>query len=156
MNAFSRHLQELLDEQVPIARATGVRIKEYTQRGLVLAAPLAQNRNYKGTAFAGSLATLATLAGWALTMLRVEEMGKQPEVVVARSTIDYLRPVRVDIEVLCILPDDATIAKLQRVLDRKGIGRWELAARIPAGGPKAVDYLGTYVATVEHPRSRRE
>lgn len=156
MNAFSRHLQELLDEQVPMARAMGVRIKQYDEEGLVLAAPLAQNRNYKGTAFAGSLATLATLAGWALTMLRVEELGMHPEVVIVRSTINYLRPVREDIEVLCRLPDEATIAKLQCALDHKGIGRWELAARIPASGLKAVAYTGTYAVTVKQPRSRSE
>lgn len=150
MNGSSRHLQELLDEQVPAARAMGVQIKQYHPKGLVLAAPLAKNRNYKGTAFAGSLATMTTLAGWALTMLRVEEMGMNPEVVVARSTIGYLRPVREDIEVFCVMPDEATVEKLQRALDRKSIGRWELAARIPATGVKAVDYVGTYAITVGH------
>jgi thioesterase domain-containing protein len=148
MHAYSRHLQELLNEQVPVARAMAVQLKQYSPEGLVLAAPLAQNRNDKGTAFAGSLATLATLAGWALTMLRVEEMGMQPEVVVTRSTIGYLRPVREDIEALCIMPDDATTGRLQRALARKGIGRWELAVRVPANGLKAVDYLGTYAITL--------
>ena len=150
MNPSSRYLQELLDEQVPLARAMGVRIEQYTPEGLVLAAPLERNHNYKGTAFAGSLATLATLSGWALTMLRVEEMGVQPEVVVARSAIAYLRPVREDIEVICIMPDDARIGKLKRALERKGIGRWEVTARIPPLGVRAVDYVGTYAIAVEH------
>lgn len=144
-----RYLQELLDEQVPPARAMEVEIKQYSPLGLLLAAPLDKNRNYKGTAFAGSLATLATLAGWALTMLRVEEMGMRPEVVVSRSSINYLKPVRKDIEVFCTMPNDAAIEKLQRTLERKGIGRWELAARIPATGVASVDYVGTYAVTVD-------
>jgi thioesterase domain-containing protein len=148
MNGSTRHLQALLDEQVPIAHAMGVQIKQYDSQGLVLTAPLDRNRNYKGTAFAGSLATLATLAGWALSMLRVEEMGMHPEVVVARSHISYLKPVREDIQVLCAMPTDAIIEKLQRTLDRKGLGRWELAARISARGVMALDYRGTYAVTV--------
>ena len=148
MNPSTQDLQQLLDEQVPIARAMGVRLGQYTPEGLLLAAPLERNRNYKGTAFAGSLATLATLAGWALTMRRVEEMGVKPEVVVARSAIAYLRPVREDIEVFCTMPDDASIRKLKRALDRKGIGRWEITARIPPLGVRAVDYMGTYAITI--------
>lgn len=148
MNTSCQHLQELLDQQVPLARAMGIKLKGYGAEGLLLTAPLARNQNYKGTAFAGSLATIATLAGWALSMLRVEEMGMQPEVVVARSTISYLRPVREDIEALCIVPDKTTVGKLHRALDRKGIGRWELTARIPATGARAVDYVGSYAITV--------
>ena len=146
-----RHLQDLLEREVPLARAMGVTIKHYGSKGLVLSAPLAQNRNYKGTAFAGSLATAATLSGWALTMLLVENMAMCPEVVVSRSVIEYLRPVREDIEVLCPMPDEASIEKLQRVLTHKRIGRWELRARITAQHVLAVDYTGTYVVTVEHP-----
>ncbi|MGF1616134.1 MAG: YiiD C-terminal domain-containing protein [Gammaproteobacteria bacterium] len=144
-----QHLQTLLDEQVPLVRAMGVKIKQYGPEGLLLTAPLERNVNHRGTAFAGSLATLATLAGWALTMLRVEAMGMHPEVVVAHSTIDYLAPVRTDIEALCAMPDKAAAEKLQRALQRKGIGRWTLAARIPATGAMSVEFTGTYAITLQ-------
>ena len=57
-------LQRLLNTELPITRHLGLRVLVADPGRVILNAPLAPNRNHKGTAFAGSLNALATLAGW--------------------------------------------------------------------------------------------
>lgn len=141
-------LENFLHAEVPLVRAMGVNIKRYDHEGVVLAAPLDANRNYRGTAFAGSLATLVTLAGWVLTHLKVLEMGLKGEAAASQSHIEYLRPVTVQtIEAFCPMPSRDDIAKLQRMLLRRGMGRWELGAHIRAGDELAVTFTGSYAVT---------
>ena len=122
-----------------------VRILRYSQDGVTLSAPLEANRNYRGTAFAGSLATLVTLAGWVLTHVTVQEMGLKGEAAASRCHIDYLKPVTVPtIEAFCPMPSRDAVAKLQAMLLRRGMGRWELSAQIRAGDELAVAFTGSY------------
>src|SRR5690606_33240492 len=57
--------EAFLHAKIPLARAMGVRVERCDSEGLVLTAPLEPNHNHLGTAFGGSLAALATLAGYA-------------------------------------------------------------------------------------------
>jgi thioesterase domain-containing protein len=148
MTGSLQALEDFLHAEVPLVRAMGVRIKRYDDEGVVLAAPLEANRNYRGTAFAGSLATLVTLAGWALTHLKVQEMGLKGEAAASQSHIDFLKPVTVaTIEAFCPMPAPEAIAKLQRMLLRRGMGRWELSAHIRTGDELAVAFSGSYAVT---------
>ncbi len=148
MESQLQSLQEFIQTEIPIAHAMGASLARFDADGLVLRAPLDKNRNYLGTGFAGSLASLATLAGWALTHLAVEGMGMHPEVIVSATRLEYLRPVGVDIEVLARMPGSAAAEKLRKSLARKRIGRWDVAAEIHAAGEMAVNFTGTYVVTV--------
>ena len=148
MNESLQVLENFLYAEVPLVRAMGVSILRYDNDGLALSAPLEANRNYRGTAFAGSLATLVTLAGWALTHLEVQEMGLKGEVAASQSRIDYLKPVTVStIEAFCPMPPRDAVSKLQRMLLRRGMGRWELNAHIRAGDELAVAFTGKYAVT---------
>ncbi|MDJ0863174.1 MAG: YiiD C-terminal domain-containing protein [Gammaproteobacteria bacterium] len=141
--------EDFLHAEIPLVGAMGVRIARYDDQGVLLAAPLEPNRNYRGTAFAGSLATLVTLAGWALTHLRVKEMGFDGEIAAAQSRIDYLKPVTSPtIEAFCPIPDADAITRLQRMLSRRGVGRWELSVSICEGEEVAVAFTGKYAVTV--------
>ncbi len=148
MKESLKALESFLYAEVPLVRAMGVSIVRYGSDGLALTAPLEANRNYRGTAFAGSLVTLVTLAGWALTHLKVQEMGLKSETAASQSRIDYLKPVTVStIEAFCPMPPPDAVSKLQRMLLRRGVGRWELSAHIRAGDELAVAFTGKYAVT---------
>ncbi|MDZ7842007.1 MAG: YiiD C-terminal domain-containing protein [Gammaproteobacteria bacterium] len=87
-------LQALLHREVPLSRHMGVAADSYDGAALVLTADLAPNINIHGTAFGGSMYSLAALCGWALLRLRLEDLSLQAEVVVGAARIDYRRPVR--------------------------------------------------------------
>ena len=70
----------------------GVHVERFDESALILTAPLAPNHNHLGTAFGGSLATLATLAGY--TLLWLELGDRESHIVIQESQIRYLAPVR--------------------------------------------------------------
>ncbi len=152
MSISLRALEDFMHAEIPLVAAMDVKLLRYDERGLVIAAPLEANRNYRGTAFAGSLAALVTLAGWAMTHLKVQEMGLKGEAAASESHVEFLKPVTVPtIEVFCPQPADEAVAKLRRMLLRRGMGRWELSAHIRAGGEPAVAFTGKYAVTAVAP-----
>ncbi|HXH02243.1 MAG TPA: YiiD C-terminal domain-containing protein [Candidatus Competibacteraceae bacterium] len=139
-------LDSFLARNIPLTQAMGIRLLHHDARGLALAAPLAPNVNDKGTAFAGALATLVTLAGWALTQLTLEAHGETAQVVVADSQLHYLRPVRGEIVAACALPPAEAVVDFLQTYRRRGRARWLLHAEILEQGHPALRYSGHYVA----------
>ena len=144
-----RGLENLLHIEIPLTRAMGVTVERYDSTGLTLRAPLEPNINHKSTAFGGSLATLATLAGWGLLQLLLRD---QPPVtvVIQESSVQYLRPVAEDLQATCAMPQAGELEKLLHNLARKGVARIELEVLMPAGGETAVKFRGWFVAFDKH------
>ena len=80
-----RETEAFLHDQIPLTQAMGVRLESYDASGLILTAPLAPNHNHLGTAFGGSLATLAILAGY--TLLWLELGDRSSHIVIQESQI---------------------------------------------------------------------
>lgn len=72
----------------------GVAVESYDSDALSLTAELAPNINIHGTAFGGSMYSLAALCGWSLLRLRLEDLSLQAEVMLGSARIDYRKPVR--------------------------------------------------------------
>ncbi len=144
-------LVRYLRERVPLTRSIDLRPGIATVPGeLVLEAPLAANHNDKGTAFAGTLATLSTLSGWAMTRLICAEAGYQVDIAVTRSEIEYLAPFVDDpVRVCCERPGSAAVDRLLAALGARGRGSIEVQAyAASADGGRAVTYHGKYHARV--------
>lgn len=137
--------QAALHSAIPITRALGLRVAAYDAAGLALTAPLAPNRNDKGTVFAGSLNTALTLAGWGLLWLALREHGRAGVVIIQDSSIEYLRPVADDFVARCARPAPAELERLLATLERRGRARIELAGEIVEGGQVAVMFRARYV-----------
>ena len=76
-----RRLQAILHTEIPISKEIGITMGTYDNGCLVLHAPLAPNINHKDTAFAGSLNAIATLAGWSLVWLLLDEASLRGKIV---------------------------------------------------------------------------
>lgn len=87
-------LQELLHREVPLSQYMGVVADAFDGRALTLKAELEPNINIHGTAFGGSMYSLAALCGWALLRLRLEDLSLKAEIMLGSARIDYHRPVR--------------------------------------------------------------
>ena len=64
-----------LKESIPLAAAMQIEALQFDGQQLEMRVPLAANVNDKGTGFGGSIAALATLAGWSLTTLYLRRQG---------------------------------------------------------------------------------
>ncbi len=130
---------------MPLTEHLGIRIASFDAGALVLAAPLAPNRNHKGTAFAGSLNAVATLTGWATVWLLLRERGVPAHVVIQDSTVRYARPVTGDFRATCRQPSAEAVKALLETVRRRGRGRIELQVAVADAGGDAVAFRGRYV-----------
>lgn len=144
-----RDLESFLHGQIPLTRALGLQVVENSAQRLVLAAPLAPNRNHLGTAFGGSLHALPTLACYATLWTLLREAGIEGHVVIKRSQVQYRQPVTADFRAICARPDPARAAEFLADLRRHGKARMELDAIVEgAAGRPAVEFTGSFVAVV--------
>ena len=147
MNAAALEaLRSVWREELPITNALGIEVAEARDGALVLRMPLAPNRNHKGTAFAGSLSALTTLAGWSLLWLALREAGAEAHVVIQDSQMQYLLPVHSDALATALPPAPEAMAHLLESLRRHGRGRVgvEVVVR-DVGGVEVTRFGGRYV-----------
>ena len=147
-------LQAVLDEDLPLARFMGLRVRAWTEEGLLLSAPEAPNQNAHGTAFGGSVAALALLAGWGLVWLGLREAGIEPDVVVQKTQARYDRPIQGDLQARAHRPDPASWARFLHTLERRGLARIAVSLEVAgegagggtAGHPASATMTAWYVA----------
>lgn len=90
---WCRDLQQTWQQKIPISDAMGIRIFQYTGRMFETRASLACNINVHETMFAGSIYSLATLTGWGMVQLQLQEKDLDGAVVLAEGSINYLKPL---------------------------------------------------------------
>ncbi len=138
-------LQELLAAELPITQHLGIRVGHLDAERLELVLPLGANRNHKGTAFAGSLNAVATLAGWGTLVAALARRGIAAHVVIQDSAVRYLEPVRGEAVARCRGPDDAALDQALATFARRGKARVRLEVEVFDGATRAVSFGGRYV-----------
>jgi len=102
--------------------------------------------NHKDTAFAGSLASVATLAGWSYLWLLLRREELPGKIVIQDCSIRYLRPVTRDFRARCVPPAPSAVEGFLTLFRKRGRARLELRAEIREDDQLAVELLGRYVA----------
>lgn len=144
MNPDLAETERFFHEQIPLTKAMGVRVEAHDGRQLVLSAPLEANHNHLGTAFGGSLAALATLAGYGLLWL---ELGsRDAHIVIRRSELDYRHPVTGQLRAICRKPPAAELAAFRATFDKAGKARIRLEVSVEEAGRVCMAFVGTFVA----------
>ncbi len=139
------HIQTLWRERIPMAGHMDVQLESLDDKGLTASAPLEKNCNHMGTAFAGSLQGVATLAGWGVALALA---GDQPDthLVIQEGAAKFLHPVTGDFTAFCPLPDAAQIEKYRHQLAHKGRARIALDVEIRQGDKLVATFTGSFVA----------
>jgi thioesterase domain-containing protein len=139
-----RQLEEYFHQQIPITRAMGVRAVAHGEQEFVLEAPVAQNSNHLQTAFGGSINAVATLAAYGFLWLELND--RSLHVVVAESSIHFLRPVRTTIRAVCQRPEPAEWTVFCQKFGSAGKARITLRVRVVEEEQTAAEFEGTFVA----------
>ena len=137
-------VERFLHEQIPITRAMGLRVVGHDSAGFTVEAPVALNSNHLRTAFGGSINAVATLAAYGFLWVELNEAAAH--VVVAESSIRFLRPVRETIRATCLLPDGESLARFRRDFSEKGKARITLRVKVTEAGETAAEFEGQFVA----------
>lgn len=148
-------LTAYLHRHIPLSRAMRVRVIRQTPAEIRLHAPLRPNRNHQGSAFGGSVAALALLAGWALLHVRLRAASAPCALVVQRLEIDYVRPVTGPLEACARWAEAGAWDPFERALRNKGKGRIRVIATLEQDRRPAARLVGTFVAFSPTPRAGR-
>ncbi|MDY1548615.1 YiiD C-terminal domain-containing protein [Luteibacter sahnii] len=140
-------LEGFILDGIPLARAMQVRIAGFDGACLSMTAPLAPNINDKGCAFGGSLASLMTLAGWALVESVLRARGYDCDLFVADSTVRYLAPVWDDLRAEARLGVGGDWGPFLATLDARGRARVDVTCAVPGDdGKPAASLEARFVA----------
>jgi thioesterase domain-containing protein len=139
-----RSAEEFLHEQIPITRAMGLRVVAHGENGFVVEAPVALNSNHLRTAFGGSINAVATLAAYGFLWLELKDAAAH--VVVAESSIRFLRPVRETIRAICLAPAAKELESFRSQFHEKGKARIALRVDVIEYSEKTAEFQGVFVA----------
>lgn len=129
----AEQLWHSIADHIPMLSAMQVEVVSWDGQCLVLKAPIAVNQNDKGTGFAGSIATLSTIAGWALMTLWTQQAATPCWVAIASSDMRYLKPAYNDLFAHAELPNDDALAGFQAYMSAKGRAKIAVSVRISSG-----------------------
>lgn len=141
-----RNLQNYLYEHIPLSAAMELEVLVASPSRVLLRAPLAPNINHRNTAFGGSIAALATLAGWSWLHIMLRERLSPPRVVIKSSQMKYEHPVNDEFTAELRPPSEEAYAKFISGLDRRGSGRIELSVDVLCQGEIVAEFQGEFVA----------
>jgi thioesterase domain-containing protein len=148
-NAFGAdYLQQRIDREIMLAKPMGVIVEAATDAGLVLRAPLAPNANHKGTAFGGSMYSLAVLTGWAWLTRFLVTRNLDAEAVIQESSMRFLKPVHGEMRASIEAPAADDIDKFQKMLLRAARGRIRLQVKMHEGAALATVFDGLFAAAM--------
>jgi thioesterase domain-containing protein len=142
------YLQELIDREIMLAKPMGIIVESADEQAVVLRAPLAPNANHKGTAFGGSLYSLAVLTGWAWITRFLASRELEADAVIQESNMRFLTPVRGEMRACIQIPAEAEVDKFQKMLARAERGRIRLQVTMHQGSRLAVVFDGLFAAAM--------
>ena len=118
-----------------------------------LEAPLTPNINYNGTAFGGSIYTVAALSSWLLVSATITAGDHEADyVVIQDGAIEYLQPADDRFEAESAWPSDESRSRCLQGLERRRVARSELAALVTCKGAVCATFEGRFVARVRGDR----
>ena len=140
-----KELQAVLNSEIPLTNAIGIKVIKYTGNAIQISAPLENNINHKSTAFGGSLYSVSVLAGWSLVYALLIENKLEGHIVIHESNIRFLKPVNDTITAHCEFDNELHKNRFLKGYNRKGIARIKLTSVIKQNDQNAVIFDGTYV-----------
>ncbi len=147
MTTRFQQLFNIWSSHIPLVSAMGIELHE-NDHDWYLEAPLEPNSNHMGTGFGGSIASLATLAGWAQTWMLLPS-PEDVHIVIARSSVRYLKPATGSLVATADAPDQRDIKRFLNRLEQRERGSIELDTHVHSNGVAVATFSGKFVATLK-------
>lgn len=142
-------LRHYLHHNVPLTQHMQISVDACTTEQLTLYAPLEPNANHHGTAFGGSIASLAVLCGWCMTHIRTESEALSSDLFVQKATIEYHKAIEQNIRASCTGPSEEAWQSFAESLQSRGKGRLHLEVQVFNGDVVAATLEANYAARLK-------
>ena len=143
-NPVGAKLDAFIARHLPTAQHMEIAVADYDSRSLTLNAPLGPSINDKLTAFGGSIYVVAVMACWGMVYLRCVEHGLDPDIVVAKGDIAYLKPVDGDIVARSLPAEEADWQRFFSDFAERGRAKIALRSQVLIGETVAAEFSGLY------------
>lgn len=121
-------IKEYLYNNIPLAKAMNVEVINVSKYSLTLKAPLSNNSNMHGTAFGGSLSSIALLTGWSLIHSQITDQWLPAgDLVIAEANILFEKPVATDLVAQAKLDQPSFVSFIEKYKEK---GRAKLTVEI--------------------------
>lgn len=141
---LNNKLSEFVATHLPTAVHMEIAVDAYDSKSLRLKAPLGPSINDKKTAFGGSIYVVAVMSCWGMVYLRCIERGIEPDIVVAKADIEYLKPVNSDIVAQSVVADEADWTRFFEDFASRGKAKIALSSEVIVDGECAARFNGLY------------
>lgn len=131
-------LEQRIRNGIPIAAGMNFRVRELSPNGITVCGGGEENVNVHGTAFAGSLYSICTLALWGLVHARLPDGAT---LVLAEGHINYRKPVQGEIVANCDIATDEMDGFLARLQER-GKAVLNASVQVPNADGVAAEFEG--------------
>lgn len=138
--------EQFLYRQIPVTKAMGFHVLEFTPSRVRILARLQPNINHKSTAFGGSINSLMTICGWAMMFVNIKEIDPNAHIVIQKSRISYMLPIEEDFIAECNLTDDVMKRKFFETYTKHKKARLVLKVSCYKENILTTEYEGHYVA----------
>lgn len=115
-------LQQTIHQTIPLSQQMGYEITALSNTQISVTAPLNKNVNIHGTAFAGSIYSVATLTAWALIYHILQTTSSDADLVLGEGQVKYRAPIKTDLQCTAAITEQKRQAFLSR-LQEKGRSR---------------------------------
>lgn len=147
MKTRCENLQQVLHREVPLSETLGMGVHSYDGGRLELRARLEPNVNIYGVAFGGSIYSMCALCGWGLLIMRLEDEGLDPRIMIAGGEIKYSKPVEQAIKAVSRLTDAETFDEFVRTYKERNKARIKVSVCIELDdGSEAARFTGNFIA----------
>lgn len=147
MELNPQELVATLENKITLYKHLGIQVLHLDGNLVHFKVSLEKSLNHKGTAFGGSLYTDAVLAAYALVFAALRHHHITTEnIVIAKGSIEYRRPVDSDFEVKCQFTSSEQEVEFFKSLKEQGRARTRIESQIlGAGGSLKASFSGDFV-----------
>ena len=100
-------------QEIPLTQAMEWNVTNVDALHIKAFAPLAPNINDKGTFFGGASSALMTISAWTLIKFQLEQLGLDNDVVIHKSSSQWLRPQNSKMFIECAFQDQPDWQKIK-------------------------------------------
>lgn len=137
--------EQQLHAAIPMTAGMGIHVIAHSEAATRVGAPLAPNHNHQGSAFGGSLYSLAVVSAWSALTLWCHAQQIEAVNVIQSGEMHYHVPALGDLEAECRLPGVEVMQRAQRMLARHGRTRLELTSQVWVERTLVAEFSGAFV-----------
>lgn len=137
--------EKYLHEHIPVTKAMGFSVEEYSLGRIKIKAPFKENINHRLSVFGGSISSILIMAGWAYVRKIMERIDPDSIIVIHKNTVNYHLPIISGFTAEVKKVNKKHIDTFIEMYEKYGKGRINIESEIDGHQQILADFKGTFV-----------